>query len=104
MDVFSGVTLLLYACVIRYVTSITDSCNILPQINKYAFSGGRDTIEEHAKYGGDCDVDVCYMYLKMFLDDDEKLAKIRQEYSSGVLLTGELKKQTIEVTVKLILR
>lgn len=48
------------------------------QINKHAFSGGKDTIEEHRKYGGNCEVDVCYMYLTFFLEDDEKLEKIKQ--------------------------
>ncbi|XP_077321350.1 tryptophan--tRNA ligase, cytoplasmic-like [Lithobates pipiens] len=69
---------------------------IKTKINKHAFSGGRDTIEEHRKHGGNCEVDVCFMYLTFFLEDDEKLEKIRQDYSSGALLTGELKKILIE--------
>ena len=48
----------------------------LLQINRYAFSGGGDTKELHAKYGGNPDVDVAYQYLTMFLDDDEELATI----------------------------
>ena len=48
------------------------------QINKYAFSGGRDTKEEHQKYGGDSTVDVSYQYLTFFLDDDDKLAHIEE--------------------------
>uniref|UniRef100_A0A914VIY1 Tryptophanyl-tRNA synthetase n=1 Tax=Plectus sambesii TaxID=2011161 RepID=A0A914VIY1_9BILA len=28
------------------------------KINKYAFSGGRDTIEDHRKHGGNCEVDT----------------------------------------------
>ena len=47
------------------------------QINKYAFSGGRDTIEEHRQLGGNTEVDVSYQYLTFFLDDDEKLAHIK---------------------------
>lgn len=47
-------------------------------MNKYAFSGGRDTKEEHEKFGGDTDVDVSYQYLTFFLEDDEKLAHIKQ--------------------------
>ena len=54
------------------------------QINKYAFSGGRDTMEEHRKYGGNCDVDVSYQYLRFFLEDDERLEKIRQVGHFGV--------------------
>ena len=50
----------------------------LPQVNKYAFSGGRDTVEDHRKYGGDITVDIAYQYLTFFLEDDEKLAKIKE--------------------------
>ena len=49
----------------------------LPQVNKYAFSGGRDTVEDHQKYGGDVTVDISYQYLTFFLEDDEKLAQIK---------------------------
>lgn len=48
------------------------------QVNKHAFSGGKDTVEEHRKYGGNPDVDVSFMYLTFFLEDDEQLEKIRQ--------------------------
>lgn len=48
------------------------------QINKYAFSGGGSTIEEHRAKGGNCDVDVSFQYLRFFLEDDEKLEQIRK--------------------------
>ncbi|KAK7905060.1 hypothetical protein WMY93_017667 [Mugilogobius chulae] len=66
------------------------------KINKHAFSGGKDTVEEHRQFGGNAEVDVSFMYLTFFLEDDEKLEKIRQDYTSGALLTGELKKILIE--------
>ena len=47
------------------------------KINKYAFSGGGATVEEHRKNGGNCDVDISYQYLTFFLEDDAKLEKIR---------------------------
>ncbi|XP_077415250.1 tryptophan--tRNA ligase, cytoplasmic [Vanacampus margaritifer] len=76
---------------------LTDTAKqIKNKINKYAFSGGKDTVEEHRKYGGNVDVDVSFMYLTFFLEDDDKLEKIRQDYTSGALLTGELKKTLIE--------
>ena len=56
----------------------SDLCNYHSQINKHAFSGGKDTVEEHRKYGGNADVDVSFMYLTFFLEDDEQLEKIRQ--------------------------
>ena len=48
------------------------------QINKYAFSGGGATVEEHKEKGGDCDVDIAYQYLTFFMEDDDRLAQIRK--------------------------
>lgn len=67
------------------------------KINKYAFSGGKDTLEEHRKHGGNPDIDISFQYLRMFLEpDDKKLAKIEKEYRSGKLLSGELKAIAID--------
>jgi tryptophanyl-tRNA synthetase len=67
------------------------------KIKKYAFSGGKDTIEEHRKLGGNPDIDVSYQYLRMFFEpDDKKLQKIHDDYKSGKLLTSELKAVLIE--------
>lgn len=67
------------------------------KINKHGFSGGRETEEEHRKYGGDTEVDVAYQYLSFFLDDDEELARIGEDYRAGRLLTGQLKARCIQV-------
>ncbi|MEK6927197.1 MAG: tryptophan--tRNA ligase [Nanoarchaeota archaeon] len=67
------------------------------KINKYAFSGGQKTLEEHRKLGGNPDVDVSFQYLKFFFEeDDKKLEKIEKDYKSGKLLSGELKAILIE--------
>ena len=67
------------------------------KIKKYAFSGGKDTIEEHRKKGGDPDIDVSFQYLRMFFEpDDKKLEKIYNDYKSGKMLTSELKNITID--------
>ena len=123
------------------------------KVNKYAFSGGQATVEEHRQLGelpwgmlalctrffaagytvgrcnagclsaadlravidcppvktqdsdiclpragGNLDVDVPWKYLNFFLEDDEKLAEIGREYSSGRMLTGEIKAELIKVT------
>jgi tryptophanyl-tRNA synthetase len=79
------------------ILSTDSSSEVKNKINKYAFSGGQATIEEHRKLGGNPDVDVCFQYLKfLFEEDDKKLAQIEKDYKSGKLLTGELKKYTIE--------
>lgn len=67
------------------------------KIKKYAFSGGRDTIEEHREKGGNPDVDVSFQYLKyLFEEDDAKLTQIEKDYRSGKMLTSELKDYTIK--------
>ena len=48
------------------------------KVNKHAFSGGQVTIEEHRKLGGNCEVDISYQWLRFFLEDDEKLEKIKK--------------------------
>ena len=74
-----------------------DSMKDIERKLKKAFSGGCKTIEEHRKKGGNPDVDVCYQYLDLFLENDEKkLKQIHDDYKSGKLLTGDLKKYTIK--------
>ncbi|MFH0711312.1 MAG: tryptophan--tRNA ligase [Candidatus Aenigmatarchaeota archaeon] len=75
----------------------TDAPEVVKKkINKYAFSGGADTVEEHRKKGGNLDVDVSYQWLTFFEEDDKKLKKIHDEYKSGKMLTGELKQILID--------
>lgn len=50
----------------------------IPQINKYAFSGGRATAMEQREFGANCEIDVSYQYLKFFYHDEEKLEVMRQ--------------------------
>ncbi|MDA1196410.1 MAG: tryptophan--tRNA ligase [Nanoarchaeota archaeon] len=66
------------------------------KINKYAFSGGKDTLEEHRKHGGNPAIDAAYQWLTFFEEDDKKLKSIRDNYKSGKLLSGELKAILIE--------
>lgn len=78
--------------------ALTDSAeDVKKKINKYAFSGGKDTLEEHKKHGGNPDIDVSFQYLRMFFEeDDKKLDKIEKDYRSGKLFSGELKKILID--------
>ncbi|KAI5954641.1 WRS1 [Candida jiufengensis] len=70
---------------------------IQKKINKYAFSGGQALAEDHRKYGGNPDLDVAYQYLSFFSYDDEKLEKLSEGYKKGEILSGEMKKECIEV-------
>ncbi|KAI1717139.1 tRNA synthetases class I (W and y) domain-containing protein [Ditylenchus destructor] len=82
---------------------IDDTPNqIKNKIKKYAYSGGQETVELHKELGGNCDVDTSYQFLKFFLDDDDKLEEIRQRYTSGEMLTSELKEITIGVVQRLV--
>jgi len=76
----------------------TDTPNVVKKkINKYAFSGGQTSVEEHRKIGGNPDIDVSYQYLRIFFEqDDNKLKTIYDDYKSGKLLSGELKAILIE--------
>ncbi len=73
-----------------------DSKTVKAKINKYAFSGGQDTIKEHREKGGNTKTDVACQWLKYFEHDDEKLAKIYKDYSEGKLLSGEVKQILID--------
>jgi len=80
-----------------FIALTDDAKTVENKINKYAFSGGQATLEEHRKKGGNPEVDVSYQYLKIFFEpDDKKLQKIHDEYKSGRLSTGDLKKYTID--------
>lgn len=82
---------------------LTDTpAQIKNKVNKYTFSGGRATIEEHKAKGGDCSVDISFQYLRFFMEDDERLKQIEKDYSSGTMLTGELKKILIDTLQPLI--
>ena len=70
---------------------------IKKKINKYAYSGGQDDIEAHRRLGGDIHTDVSYQYLRIFFEPDEgQLRRIRDQYTSGAMLSGELKQILIE--------
>ena len=71
---------------------LNDSMKSIEKKIKASFSGGQATIEEHRSKGGNPEIDVAYQYLRYFFEeDDNELNKIREEYISGELLTGEIK-------------
>lgn len=74
-----------------------DEKTVANKINRYAFSGGQATMEEHRRLGGNPDVDVAFQWLYILFEEDEKkIEKIRADYKSGKMLTGELKQILIE--------
>jgi tryptophanyl-tRNA synthetase len=74
-----------------------DEKTVKKKINKYAFSGGQATVEEHRKKGGNPDIDVPYQWLKiLFEPDKKKLQQLHDDYIHGKLLTGEMKAYLID--------
>ncbi len=82
---------------------MTDTAEqIKKKINKYAFSGGGATLEEHREKGANLTVDVPYQYLRFFMEDDSELDRIGQQYSAGRILTGEVKAACIKVLAEFV--
>lgn len=74
-----------------------DALIVKKKINKYAYSGGQATLEEHRKKGGNTQIDVSYQWLYYLLEEDDyEIARIKEEYESGKMLSGEIKKILIE--------
>merc|ERR1711916_56391 len=77
---------------------------IKTKVMKYAFSGGGETLEEHRKNGANLEIDIPYQWLRFFLDDDEKLAHIAEEYGAGRMMTGEVKQTLVDVLSNIVLK
>jgi tryptophanyl-tRNA synthetase len=74
-----------------------DENTVKKKINKYAFSGGQPTVEEHRQKGGNPDIDIPYQWLSiLFEPDNKKLKMIHDDYVNGKLLTGEIKQILID--------
>eukprot|EP00696_Hemimastix_kukwesjijk_P007909 gnl/Hemi2/20035_TR6645_c0_g1_i2.p1 gnl/Hemi2/20035_TR6645_c0_g1~~gnl/Hemi2/20035_TR6645_c0_g1_i2.p1 ORF type:complete len:240 (+),score=96.70 gnl/Hemi2/20035_TR6645_c0_g1_i2:48-767(+) len=72
------------------------------KIVKHAFSGGRETKAEHERLGGVPEIDVAYLYLTFFLEDDAELAHIYTEYKAGRMMTSQLKKRLIGILQEIV--
>jgi len=77
---------------------------IKTKVNKYALSGGGQSVEEHRAKGANLDVDIPWKWLNFFLEDDAKLKHIEIEYGSGRMLTGEIKAELISLLTDLVTR
>ena len=78
------------------------AASIKKKINKFAFSGGGATEELQREHGANTEVDVAFQYLTFFLEDDKELEEIRVDYSSGAMLSGEVKARLIAVVQGLV--
>ena len=83
---------------------------ISTKINKFAFSGGKDTLAEQQEKGANLAVDIPSYYLKIFLEDDAEYERIIKFYGPGELedpkqriASGGIKKicgETISAIIK----
>jgi tryptophanyl-tRNA synthetase len=84
---------------------VTDTRKMIKsKINKYALSGGQETVELHREKGANLEVDVAWKYLNFFMEDDEKLKEIGEQYESGKMLTGEIKAILVDVLADMVER
>lgn len=84
---------------------LTDTpTEIRKKINKFAFSGGGKTLEEHRKYGANIDIDVPYQWLRFFLNNDKELEKIGTAYSKGEILSSDVKTILIDIITEIVTR
>ena len=85
-----------------FLTDTSDE--IKSKINKYAFSGGKDTADEQKKFGANLDINVSYQYLKVLMEDDANLIEIGEKYKKGEMLTGEMKAILIEIVQAFVMK
>lgn len=92
-----GVNAKMSSSSVQNIIFTTDSeQEVRRKIQKYAYSGGRDTVQEHRKKGGDPEVDVSFHYLLYFEEESQRLQQIYEDYKVGKLLTSELKEILID--------
>ena len=69
------------------------------KINK-AYSGGRDSVEEHRKLGGVPEKDKAFEVLLYHHPDSDFIQQVYKDYKKGKLLSGELKKICMDFLTK----
>jgi len=74
--------------------------DVAQTIKRHAFSGGRDTLEEHREFGGDIRTDISYQYLTFFLESDDQLKEIAEKYTSGEMTSGQIKEMTANLVAE----
>ncbi|MFB6077201.1 MAG: tryptophan--tRNA ligase, partial [Candidatus Nanohaloarchaea archaeon] len=74
-----------------YIALDEDVDSALDKVDR-AKTGGKQSVEEHREKGADLSEDIVYELLAFHLvEDDEELRRIKEAYSSGEMLSGELK-------------
>ncbi len=75
----------------------TDTPDVVKRKIWNAFTGGKATVEEQRKLGGDPDVCTVFQYfLYLFEEDDKKLAEREKQCRAGEILCGDCKTDLTE--------
>lgn len=84
--------------------STTDSEKDIRDKVKDAFTGGRVSVEEQKKLGGEPEICSVYRTYEYFLEpDDEKLKKVYEDCKAGRLMCGDDKKNFADMLVKFLM-
>ncbi|MFB6138522.1 MAG: tryptophan--tRNA ligase [Halobacteriaceae archaeon] len=76
---------------LSYIALTDDVDDALSKIDR-AKTGGKVSLEEHREQGADVHEDMVFELLAFHLiDDDDELERIRREYDSGKMTSGEIK-------------
>lgn len=70
---------------------LNDDMKTLKKKCNKAFSGGRETVEEHREKGGNPETDIACQYLKNYFYDEKETKELFEKYKKGELLSGEVK-------------
>ena len=60
-------------------------------------------MKEHRENGANLEVDVPFLYLTFFMEDDARLEEIKSKYGSGEMLTKEVKADAIRIITEFVL-
>lgn len=81
--------------------TLNDSPEIVKRKINMTITGGRKTVEEQRRLGGVPEDSVVYeLYYYHFVDDDKKVEKVYDDYKSGKLLDGEMKRDITEIVIR----
>lgn len=81
--------------------TFNDSPELIREKVRRALTGGQKTVEEQRRLGGDPEKSVVYeLYYYHFVEDDEYVKKVYNDYKSGKLLDGEMKEEISEIIIK----
>ena len=75
---------------------LNDSAKEIERKIQKAFTGGRNTLEEHRRLGGVLEVDKVYELLLFHYPDSRELKRIADDFSSGKMLSRELKQIAVD--------